>query len=383
MAVAGLGVLAGELVVDAGRGPVTIHIPSGYDPNRPTPLLLMLHGYTSTGAFTENVLFQMLPLVDEYNFLYAFPDGTIDSVANGFWNATDACCNFFGSGVNDVDYLVGLIDAVRAEFNVDPWGVYLLGHSNGGFMSHRMACDEADLVAAIASLAGATFANPADCTPDAPIHVLQIHGTSDATIAYAGGALNGIVYPGAVQTVELWAVQNGCSPQATPSSQSLDLEIVIPGAETTVTRHTDGCNAGGSAELWTIDGGAHNPNLMEDFRRGVFEFLRAHRKLGLVFNDKTTINWPQVHWARRYQIYRGALSDLVDVNGDGLADGGYGECMNGGDPDISDTELIDTELPTPGEGFFYVMGFSEGPGANSVLGLTSTGLGREASSACQ
>ena len=65
--------------------------------------------------------------------------------------------------------------------NVDPYRIYVAGHSNGGFMSYRLACTHADRIAAIVSLAGATFDTPADCSPTEPVAVLQIHGTADDT----------------------------------------------------------------------------------------------------------------------------------------------------------------------------------------------------------
>ena len=35
--------------VDAGRGPVTVYVPNGYSAGTPVPLLLLLHGYSSSG----------------------------------------------------------------------------------------------------------------------------------------------------------------------------------------------------------------------------------------------------------------------------------------------------------------------------------------------
>ena len=82
--------------------------------------------------------------------------------------------------------------------------------TNGGFMSHRMACDHAGRVASIASLAGATWYDPANCAPAAPVHALQIHGTQDGTIQYNGGTLFGNAYPGAQDSVESWVGYAGC-----------------------------------------------------------------------------------------------------------------------------------------------------------------------------
>ena len=94
-------------------------------------------------------------------FLYAFPDGTRDRLGNRFWNASDACCDLFQSGVDDVAYLTAVIDDMSARFHVDAKRIHLVGHSNGGFMSHRYACDRAERVAAFVSLAGDNYKDAA------------------------------------------------------------------------------------------------------------------------------------------------------------------------------------------------------------------------------
>ena len=223
---------------------------------------------------------QLTPLSDQYGFLYAYPDGTIDSVGQRFWNATDACCNFFGSGVDDSGYLKALIDTIKGALSVDDGRVYVAGHSNGGFMSYRMACDHADTIAAVATLAGGTYFNPNACTPSMAVDVLQIHGTNDGTIFYNGGNLFGTPYPGAVQTTQTWATYSGCSLVPDTSLPNLDLVSNLAGAETSVARYVMQCAPGGTAETWTINGGVHSPSLSSDFSRLVVEFLLAHAKPG-------------------------------------------------------------------------------------------------------
>ena len=201
-----------DIVIDLGRGPVAVRVPPSYDPDVPTPLVFLLHGYGGNGDWQESY-FQFLPLADEYGFLYLHPNGTVDQQGNRFWNATDACCDFYGSGVDDSGYLLALIDEIKAQLNVDPRRVFFAGHSNGGFMSYRMARDHPDTIAAIASLAGATFADSADCSAGSPVHVLQVHGTVDTVVLYEVGSL-GVPYPGAVETVEQWARFGGCNEPA-------------------------------------------------------------------------------------------------------------------------------------------------------------------------
>jgi polyhydroxybutyrate depolymerase len=195
--------------------PYTIFVPNAYDAAKPTPFLLMLHGYGATGA-AEEALMQLSDAAQTHNFLYAYADGTRDSQGKRFWNATDACCNFDHLPVDDVAYIDAIVADVAAKYNVDPKRVFLLGHSNGAFMAYRYACDRAATVAAIVSLAGATWEDASLCTPKVPVAVVQVHGDMDDVIDYDGGvntdfAGTAYVYPSAHATVASWAALDHCS----------------------------------------------------------------------------------------------------------------------------------------------------------------------------
>jgi polyhydroxybutyrate depolymerase len=269
---------AGTTTIDAGRGPITVEVPSSYDGSEPTPVIILLHGYSSSGAVKE-AEYQITPLAEELGFLYLYPDGTPDFFGNRYWNATDACCDLFGGNPDDSTYLRDVIAEMQAQFNVDARRIHFFGHSNGGFMSYRMACDHADTVASIATLAGATWSDESQCDPLNPVHVLQMHGTADDVISYTGGCIPlGGCHPGAVETVETWAIYDGCTLVTDTSAPNVDLDAGIPGAETTVVRYLDQCGLGGSAELWTIPGGAHSPPISDDFSRLAVEWLLDHPK---------------------------------------------------------------------------------------------------------
>ena len=271
--------------INLGRGPVAVHLPASYDPSVPARLIIMLHGYSSSGAQMESYV-RFTALSETYGFLLTAPDGTRDLLGNQFWNATNACCNFFGSSVDDSGYLRALIDEIKVRCTVDQRRVYVVGHSNGGFMSYRMACEHADTIAAIASLAGATFLDPSACAPSTPIDTLQIHGTADAVIEYGGACLpGGGCFPGAVQSAETWATYNTCSLVPDLTAPPIDRDAGIPGPETTVAKYNRDCAPGGSAELWTIHGGGHVPNLSADFSRLVVEWLLDHPKPETCYAD--------------------------------------------------------------------------------------------------
>ena len=228
--------------IDAGRGELPVHVPASYDAASPAPLVVLLHGYTSSGAGQDTYM-QVSALKDAYGFILVAPDGTREAGGNRprFWNASPACCNFGGSEVDDVAYLAALIDAVKAEYAVDDKRVYLFGHSNGGFMSYRMAYEHPGAIAAIASLAGADQSLPA---PPEPVHVLQIHGTADTAIPYESGSFRDRELPGAKASVESWAAHNGCAVTGVDSG-ALDLDVGLDGAESDVTRYTEAAGPAG------------------------------------------------------------------------------------------------------------------------------------------
>ena len=179
--------------------------------------------------------------------------------------------------VDDSTYLRGVIADVAAHHRVDPRRIYVVGHSNGGFMSYRMACDHADVVAAIVSFEAATYADAARCTPSQSVAVLEIHGTADELIAYGGGAIGGTRYPGAEQTVATWARYDGCD--ATPDDPAPAPHAIETGrAPATVTAFSQGCRGNGHVELWTQPDGVHIPSLDPTFATQIVAYLLAHPK---------------------------------------------------------------------------------------------------------
>ena len=263
--------------VNVGRGDIPVTVPASYRPDAPAPLVVLLHGYGSSGDGQDTYM-KISPLADAYGFILVAPDGTPSAGERNprFWNASSACCNFDAHEVDDSAYLAGLNDAVRGQYRIDAKRVYLIGHSNGGFMSYRMAHEHSDTIAALVSLAGADQSEMRSA-PSHPVHVLQLHGTADTVIRYAGGDIRGSVYPGAKKTVETWAAHNGCG-EVGEVTGALNLDRTLTGLESTVTRYTSGCKAGGSAELWTIADGSHVPEVSDHFGRLVVEWLLAHPK---------------------------------------------------------------------------------------------------------
>ena len=322
--------LAEELEwITGSRGEVPIVVPDQLDDQDPRPLVLWLHGFAGSGLEQEPY-FDLRSEVDERGFLLCLPDGTTDLAGTRFWNATDACCDLADLEPDDSGYLRGLIETIIGDYPVDLDRIHITGWSNGGFMSYRMACDHADLVASIATLAGATFLDVTQCTPSEPVHVLQLHGTLDDVIAYDGGCYDGC-HPSAPETVRIWAQYNGCDLVET-ADQNMDVDAGVVGDETEVIRYDQSCTSGGSTELWTLNFGGHEPLLVDWFSTLILDWLFEHPKPTVVacpadFNEDGRVDGTDLSLIIGFW---GQASDAYDLDGDGMIGGGDLAILLGG-----------------------------------------------------
>jgi polyhydroxybutyrate depolymerase len=251
-----------------GDRPVTVNLPTAL--TNPAPLLILLHSASTSGAHQERYM-KLGPIAKKSGIIYIAPDGTMSPEGKRFWNASKSCCNKFNQEVDDVAYINSLIDEISAKTPVDPKRIYLIGHSNGAFMSYSFAC-KTNKVAAIVAIAGAMDVNP-ECTPSAPVSLLDIHGTADKTIKIDGGVLNVNPYTSATETVKTIAQVNKCS---NPTTSKKDFEPTIKGAETTVINYS--CDTHTHLQFWKIGKGSHSPKLPSDFAQQVISFLLQQSK---------------------------------------------------------------------------------------------------------
>ena len=253
-----------------GVRPATLLVPSPLVDGKQYPLVVVLHGYGANG-FAESAYLGTHTLPQMGKAFVIEPDGLVDSTGKQYWNADPYCCDLDHTNPDDVRYLGGLIDDVTAAWPVDPEAVLVVGHSNGGYMAYRLACDRADVVSNIAVLAGVATSTP--CNPSRAVEVLHIHGTADTLVPYDGG---GIAAMSALGSVQQWAGHDRCGTTLTTGA-ALDLESTLPGAETQV-QTVDGCPAGTSVTFWSIVGGSHIPLLGPAFTPDLMGWLGDHRR---------------------------------------------------------------------------------------------------------
>lgn len=222
-----------------------LYVPAIYNGTTARPLILNLHGYTSN-AQQQQLYSNFSPIADTANFLMVFPNGTFSS-GQRFWNAGISLLM-----VDDIGFLSALIDSLDLTYNINLNRVYSCGMSNGGFMSHTLACELSNRITAIASVTGSIFNQQygSNCNPTRPVPVMQIHGTSDPTVPYAGSSTSMPID----SVVKYWATENGCNPTPTFSN--------VPNINT-----ADGCTAehylysnglsGSTVEFYKIINGLH------------------------------------------------------------------------------------------------------------------------------
>ena len=244
-----------------------------------TPLIVSLHGFGGDSAYQATYV----PLHERVNtdgFALLLPNGALNAEGNRSWNPTDECCDGGKSGGDDVAYLTELVANAREVKDFGP--VYFFGYSNGGFMSHHMACKGLPALRAVASLAGTSYVEDSNCDGAPPVSVLHIHGTADSVILYDGdesepdAKSNGeaAFYAGAQDMVTRWSRRAGCDwPEDLRPYAILDLDQYVPGSETKAFRVESGCTEGITIELWMGEGSSHAPDYGDAFVDALLDWL--------------------------------------------------------------------------------------------------------------
>ncbi|WP_374403053.1 PHB depolymerase family esterase [Niveibacterium sp.] len=233
-----------------------VHVPASYDPARPAPLVLALHGGGGDMQhMAKDEHYGIVGKSDRAGFIVAFPNGT-GAMGDKFatWNAGACCGKARDARVDDVAFVRALVADLQKRYAIDGTRVFAMGMSNGGMMSHRLACEAADLFAAIASIAGTD--NTLACAPARPIPVLHIHARNDDHVLFEGGAGPGAFrdeskvtqFVSVPQTISNWVARNNCRGAAREV-------LAVPGARCEVH---DGCTGNSRVELCVTEDGKHS-----------------------------------------------------------------------------------------------------------------------------
>jgi polyhydroxybutyrate depolymerase len=231
-----------ELEVGGVTRRYELHVPPAYDGRTPLPLVLNFHGFTSN-ATRQREFSQMDMTADSRGFVVAYPDGLDVS-----WNAGVCCWMSAVNGVDDVGFVRAVINDIAERGCIDRSRVYATGMSNGGFLSHRLACEASDVIAAIGPVAGVLGIDSSACTPSRPVPVIHFHGTADYLVRYDGGCDVCVSDSESVaDTIAGWVERNGCT--GAP-------EVVLRNGSATCET-TRGCDGDASVTLCSIADAGH------------------------------------------------------------------------------------------------------------------------------
>lgn len=233
----------GRLVSSGLERSYRLYVPRSYDPARPTPLVISLHGATLWGA-AQMELSRWNPVADEEGFIVVYPTA-YRSGALRVWKSG-------GIPLSEIDvrFIADLIDALRASYNIDPARIYADGLSNGGGMAHLLSCTLGDRIAAVGMVGAAHFLPWSRCTDARPVPMIAFHGTDDTFAPYFGGErwiAAGHAFPSIPDFTARWARRNRCDPSPAEVRIAPDVTRLSYG----------GCAEGADVALYTIHDGGH------------------------------------------------------------------------------------------------------------------------------
>jgi beta-galactosidase len=233
-----------------------LHLPSGYDPAKPVPLVLAVHGYGGNVMKLENDYTGFSHHADANGYVVVYPQATgfdVGGTSVTSWN--DLGCNAspgpegsictegafdyptppecgqprecdWCSCHDDVGFISALLDELESSLCIDLDRVYATGISNGGMFVHRLGCDLPDRFSAIAPVAG-TIAKGFACAPpsSSKVSMINLYGTRDTSVPFDGTpASDGFMYTPTSQVLDAWGSSDsqGCSSKDSPYPTSRD-----------------------------------------------------------------------------------------------------------------------------------------------------------------
>jgi polyhydroxybutyrate depolymerase len=259
--------------VDTRR--IDLYSPSNITESQLYPLVLLLHA-SNSGPHIIAEYFQSG--IQSVPFYVVVPEGRRDEDGCRGWNAEFRMNRWGSSPPDDIGFLNNLVDSViSTNRNIDRSKVFIVGFSNGGFMTNQLVCFNASRYAGIVNVVGSAPRDVASCKPGTAVSVLHARGTSDDIVLYDGTV--GVPSPhfDGPTVVRNWATINQCSNQSPIVGKNFEYQIG-KGLHASPFVY-QGCPEGVKVEFWRLEGSPHNPSPTVFAQQRIFqEFLGSITK---------------------------------------------------------------------------------------------------------
>ena len=164
-----------------------VYVPTGYDGDRATPLVIALHGLGS-GTMYMMQYNNLVELAEDYGYIVATPLGFNE---RGWYGGRGAGNEFnrrredpgpenLGE-LSELD-VMNVLGIMREEYNVDERRIYLIGQSMGGGGTWHLGIKYPEIWAALAPMAPAIYSGPDALSPARHLPVMVVMGDADDAV---------------------------------------------------------------------------------------------------------------------------------------------------------------------------------------------------------
>ena len=235
----------GEVLTGGRQRSYLLYVPKSYQPGRPTPLVISLHGFAEWPAHLMEIS-RWNRLADEFGFLVVYPSGTglpLRWHSNGM--EADA-----SKARQDVQFISDLIDHLAWSYTLDTNRVYANGLSNGAGMSFLLACRLSERIAAMGGVSGAYLLPWTAWQTQRPVPAIIFHGTTDPIVPFHGGLAGPfhVPLPDIPKWVKTLAAHDECQPTATP----------LPAVGSVSGVRYNGSDPNSEVVFYAVAGGGHS-----------------------------------------------------------------------------------------------------------------------------
>jgi polyhydroxybutyrate depolymerase len=205
-----------------------LHIPPGYSESEQTPLVIALHGYTSSATSFENGS-RLSDKADAEGFIIAYPNGLAYPWTSSNPQAWNAGSQYeeWTRGTDDVGFIDDMLELIKRHYSIDASRIFVTGHSNGSRMTYRVGYELSCKIAAIAPHSGQMVFEP-ETHIDCPVPVLHLHATDDHTVLYNGSTAantSDLVYAPVDSVLSDWAAMFSCNADPETIFSNVDYTI--------------------------------------------------------------------------------------------------------------------------------------------------------------